>query len=185
MDYEQRTCAWRKLRRSTDCDVTRSSTDLDTSTSLIHIIAIVGHPGLEHTSVLRLVFQHWTCNESGILSKCKSEIRLLGYVPSNKFENKFLMYYKEDSRSKTSWQSAELVLYYPAVLFSILLFFPKICLYQSASICKKTMPNSLISQRALRMVHLEKMDLQKRVLMNTMSSVSRLLIPLVVRILKG
>ena len=45
------------------------------------------------------------------------------------------------------------------------------------------MPNSLISQRALRMVHLEQVDLQKRVLMYTMSSVSRLVIPLAVRIL--
>ena len=63
-----------KSRPSIDCDVTRSSTDLAVSTSLNHNIAIVGHLELEHTSVLKLVFQQWKSEESGNLSKCKFEI---------------------------------------------------------------------------------------------------------------
>ena len=59
---------------SIDCDVKRSSTDLATSTSSIHNIAIVGHAESEHTSVLKLVFQRWKSEESGNLSKCGSEI---------------------------------------------------------------------------------------------------------------
>ena len=41
--------------------------------------------------------------------------------PSYNFEDKFFLYDIEDSRSKTSWQNVELVLYDSAVLFSILL----------------------------------------------------------------
>ena len=48
--------------------------------------------------------------------------------------------------------------------------FSLFCLYQLASF-KKTMPNSLNSRRALKRVDLEKVDLQKRVLMYPMSSV--------------
>ena len=44
------------------------------NTSLIHNIAIVGHPELEHTSVLKWTFQHWNSDEFGNLRKCNSEI---------------------------------------------------------------------------------------------------------------
>ena len=46
------------------------------------------------------------------------------------FEDQFLLHNIEDSRSKTSWQSEELVLYDSAVLFSILLLVPPFCPYQ-------------------------------------------------------
>ena len=118
------------------CDVTRSSIDLATSTSLIHNIVIVGQPEQERTSVLKLVFQHWKSEPSGNLSKCRSRSDSSDF-PSCNFEDKFLLYEKRDSRSKTSWQSEELVLHDSAVLFSILLLVPQFCMYQVASVCKK------------------------------------------------
>ena len=51
----------------------RSSIDLATSKCLIHNIATVRHPEFGHTSVLKLVFQRWKSDESGNLSKCKSD----------------------------------------------------------------------------------------------------------------
>ena len=83
---------------------------------------------------------------------------------SYNFEDEFLLHEKEGSRSQTSWQSEGLVLYNSAVLFSIPLFVPQFCLYHFASICKKTMPNSLNFRRVLTMVHLEQVDLQKKCL---------------------
>ena len=47
-----------KPRPFIDCDVKRSSTDLAISTTLIHTNAIVGHPEFQHTSFLKLTFQH-------------------------------------------------------------------------------------------------------------------------------
>ena len=76
----------------------------------------------------------------------------------------FLLYDTEGSRSQTSWQSNESVLWNPAVLVSNFFSVPQFCLYQLASICKKV-PNSLKARRVLRVVHLEQVDLQKRVLM--------------------
>ena len=149
-----------KSRPSIDCDVTRSSTDLTISIPLIHIIAIVGHPELEHTSVLKLSSNTGSLRSHGIYRNASPRSDSPNY-PSYNFEDKFLLYGVEESRSKTSWQSEELVLYDSAVLFPILLLVPQFCLYQLASICKKTMPNSLISLRKLRMVHLKQVDLQK------------------------
>ena len=63
--------------------------------------------------------------------------------PSYNFEDKLLLHDTDDSRSNTSWQSEESSLCSSAVLFSIPLFVPQLCLYQLASICKKTMRNSL------------------------------------------
>ena len=67
-----------KSQLSSDCDVIRSSTDLATSTSLTHNSAIVRHPEWEHTSVFKLVFQNLESEDSGNLSKCRSEIWFLG-----------------------------------------------------------------------------------------------------------
>ena len=39
-------------------------------------------------------------------------------IPSYNLENKFLLYEKDGSRSKTSWQSVELVLWNPSFLVS-------------------------------------------------------------------
>ena len=64
----------RNTSPSIDCDVIRSSTDLATSTSVIHNIATVEQPEQERTSVLQLVCQHWKPDVSGNLSKCSSEI---------------------------------------------------------------------------------------------------------------
>ena len=107
-------------------------------------------------------------------------------------ENKFLLYDMERSRSKTSWQSEELVLFYPAALFSILLFFPQLCLYHCVSIRKKTMPNSLNSRTTLRMVHLDQIDFQKtcpyvpyEFRVSGCMQESRLVIPLELGILMG
>ena len=157
-------------RPSMDCDVIRSSTDLATSTSLIHNIATVRQPEQEHTSV-----SNWNSNTGslmcqGIYRNAVSRSDSTDF-PSKKIEDKFLMHDSEDSRSKTSWQSEELVLHNSADLFSTPFFVPQLCLYQLASICKKTMPNPLNFRRVLTTVHLEQVDLQKRVLMNPTSSV--------------
>ena len=69
-------------------------------------------------------------------------------VPSHIFEDRCLLHDTEDSRSKTSWQIEESVLNNSAVLVSIPLSVPQFCLNQLASICKKTMPNSLISEES-------------------------------------
>ena len=63
--------------------------------------------------------------------------------PSYNFEDEFLLHDTKNSRSKTSWQIEESVLNNSAVLFSIPLSVSQFCIYQLASICKKTTPNSL------------------------------------------
>ena len=68
---------------SVDCDAIRSPTDLATSSSLIHNIAITEQPEQEHTSVL--TFQHWKSAESGKSPKCSSEVRF-----SRIFHQRFL-----------------------------------------------------------------------------------------------
>ena len=89
---------------------------------LNHHILIVGHPELEHTSVLKLTFQHWKSDESGMGICLNASPRSdSSDFPSYNFENKFLLYEKKDKK----W-----VLYNPSVLCSILPFVPQFCLYQ-------------------------------------------------------
>ena len=86
--------------------------------------------------------------------------------PPYKFENKFLCAIKRIPSRKLPGKSRSrycTILLFFSHSFSFVQHF---CLYQLASIRKKTMPNSLNSRKLLRQV-----DLQKRVLMTPMSSV--------------
>ena len=56
----------------------RSSINFAISTSLIHCIVRWGSADFEHSSVLKLTFQHWNSIESGNVHKCNSEIGTLG-----------------------------------------------------------------------------------------------------------
>ena len=81
--------------------------------------------------------------------------------PAN-FEDKLLLHDLEDSKQKPSWQIEVSVLNSSAAQF---------CLHQTASICKKLVPNSFQFRKSADEVRLEQVELQKRVLMNPMSSV--------------
>ena len=113
-----------KSRPSIDHDGISSSTALATSTSFVHNIAIARQPESDHTSVLKLVFQHWKSDVSGNFSNAILKFDSSASQSYN-FEDKCLLHDMEDSRLKTSWQSEELVLHNSEVLFSTPLFAPQ------------------------------------------------------------
>ena len=148
-----------------DCDVLRWSTDLATSTSLIHNIAWVRFPEQGHTSVLNFVFQHWNQEVSGIYRNASLKFDSWA-IQSYNFKDKFVLREREDSKFNTSWQILVSVLHDSEGLFPTHQLAEQFFLYPGVQIRKKLTPHSWNFQRMLVMVHLEQVDLQKRVLLS-------------------
>ena len=121
-------------------------------TSLIHKIAIAGHPELEHISFsleigLPTLEVWWVWDRNADPRSDSSDF------PSYNFENKCFLYDVEACRSKTSWKIDEFVLMNSTALFAVFSFlhdFDSVNWLQSV---RKTRSNSLNSQRTL--VHTE------------------------------
>ena len=146
-----------KSRPSIDCDVISPSANLVTSTSWVHNIAIVGHLDLEHTSVLKLVFQQWT--SSGVREFFEMQVRdliprifhhtilkissscTISTIPGRKLPGKAWSWYR----------------------MSVQFFSRSFSLFRNFA-CTQQPQSSLNCRRMLLEVHLEQVDLQKRVL---------------------